>query len=200
MGALSANIRTPLLIGSIILGVLLIAMVVTGCLILNACKGSPGNFQYMVLLGAKVYDKTPSPILQDRINAAYTYLSQHEDVICIVSGGKASDTRISEAQCMYDQLIAMGIPAQRLWIEDQAINTKQNIRYCLALIEEKTGSRPDTLGVLSSDTHLLRANLLAKRQGVAAVTIPAPSAHRSSFWKHFLREIFIVWYYVLIEI
>lgn len=185
----------------ILLGILvlmLIAALITGCLILAAGKGTPGSFRYMILLGAKVEGTEPSPILQDRINVAYTYLSTHEDVICIVSGGKATDRRISEAQCMYDRLVALGIDPDRLWMEDKAINTKQNIRYSMALIEEKTGTRPDTVGVLSSDTHLLRARLLAKRQGISAITVPAPSSHRSSYLKHFLREIPVIWYYWLI--
>ena len=192
------KIPIPVIIIFCVLVLLLIAAVITGRLILSAGKGMTGQFQYMILLGAKVNGSEPSPILQDRINAAYTYLSAHEDVICIVSGGKANESRISEAKCMYDRLVAMGIEPERIWLEDQAINTKQNIRYSMVLIEDRTGSRPDSVGILSSDTHLMRAKLLAKRQGVAAITIPAPSAHRESYWKHFLREIPVVWYYWII--
>lgn len=192
------NISAPVLILLCALALILIAAIITGCLIIAAGKGTPGSFQYLILLGAKVNGTEPSPILQDRIDAAYTYLSRHENVICIVSGGKASEDRISEAQCMFDGLVALGIDPERIWLEDQAINTKQNIHYTMALIEEKTGVRPDTVGILSSDTHLLRARLLAKRQGISAITVPAPSSHRSSYLKHFLREIPVIWYYILI--
>lgn len=198
MRTLTCQVRIPLWIGVGILAVLLIAAIITGCLILHAAKGNPGQFRYMILLGAKVEGNDPSPILEDRIQAAYTYLSRHEDVICIVSGGKATENRISEAQCMYNRLTAMGIDPGRIWMEDKALNTKQNIRYSMALIEEKTGQRPEYVGILSSDTHLLRANLLARRQDVKAFTIPAASTMRSSFLKHFLREIFVIWYYALI--
>ena len=192
------KIPLSIIIIGCVLAALLIAAIITGRLILSAGKGMDGNFRYMILLGAKVTGTEPSPILQDRIDAAYRYLADHEDVICIVSGGKANENRLSEAQCMYDGLVALGIDPQRIWMEDQAINTKQNIRLSMAMIEEKTGSRPDSVGILSSDTHLLRAKLLAKRQGVSAITVPAPSTQRSSYWKHFLREIFVVWYYALI--
>ena len=192
------KLTVPWIVIICVLVILLIAAIVTGLLILRTGKGTQGSFRYMILLGAKVNGRTPSPILQDRIDAAYVYLSQHEDVICIVSGGKGTEERTSEAQCMYGQLVAKGIDPDRIWMEEQAINTKQNIRYSMALIEEKTGDRPDTVGILSSDTHLLRAELLAKRQQINAVMIPAPSTHRSSYLKHFLREIFVVWYYVLI--
>lgn len=193
-----SKIPVPLIVILCVLALLLIAAIVTGYLILSAGKGMTGNFRYMILLGAKVNGSEPSPILQDRIDAAYAYLAAHEDVICIVSGGKANADRISEAQCMFDKLTAMGIDPNRLWLEDKAVNTKQNIRYSIALIEEKTGSRPDLVGILSSDTHLLRAKLLAKRQGLSVITVPAPSTYRSSYPKHFLREIFVVWYYILI--
>ena len=179
---------------------LLIVAVITGLQILSAGKGMTGHFRYMILLGAKVNGTEPSPILEDRIQAAYTYLSKYTDVICVLSGGKASQDRISEAQCMYDRLVQAGIDPNRLWMEDQAINTKQNLRLSMALIEEKTGQRPECVGILSSDTHLLRAKLLAKRQGISPVTVPAPSTHRSSFIKHFIREIVVVWYYILIGI
>lgn len=192
------RIPIPVIILLCALALAVIAAIITGHLILAAGKGHGGNFRYMILLGAKVNGSEPSPILQDRIQAAYTYLSQHRDVICVVSGGKANDERISEAQCMYGQLVAMGIDPERLWLEEQAVNTKQNIRYSMALIEKKTGARPDTVGILSSDTHLLRAQLLAKRQHINAFTVSAPSQHRSSYLKHFLREIFVIWYYVLI--
>lgn len=193
-----SKIPVPLIVILCVLALLLIAAIITGYLILSAGKGMTGNFRYMILLGAKVNGSEPSPILQDRIDAAYAYLAAHEDVICIVSGGKANADRISEAQCMFNKLTAMGIDPNRLWLEDKAVNTKQNIRYSIALIEEKTGSRPDLVGILSSDTHLLRAKLLAKRQGLRVITVPAPSTHRSSYLKHFLREIFVVWYYWLI--
>lgn len=192
------KIPIPVVVVFFVLILLLIAAVITGRLILSAGRGMSGNFQYMILLGAKVNGHAPSPILQDRIDAAYEYLSAHPDVICIVSGGKASENRISEAKCMFDGLVAMGIDPQRIWLEDKAINTKQNIRHSMALIEEKAGARPASVGILSSDTHLLRAKLLAKRQGVSAITVPAPSSHRSSYRKHFLREIPVIWYYWII--
>ena len=192
------KLPVPVMIICSFLVVLVIAAFITGRLILSAGKGRPGDFSYMILLGAQVRGNEPSPILQDRIDAAYRYLSENKDVICILSGGKATDNRISEAQCMYDRLTAMGIDPERLWIEDQALNTKQNIRYSMAMIEEQTGQRPAAVGILSSDTHLLRAKLLARRQNVTAYTVPAPSTHRRSYLKHFLREIPVIWYYILI--
>ena len=193
-----SKIPVRLIVILCVLALLLIAAIVTGYLILSAGKGMTGNFRYMILLGAKVNGSEPSPILQDRIDAAYAYLAAHEDVICIVSCGKATDERVSEAQCMYDRLTAMGISPDRLWLEDKAINTKQNIRLSMALIEEKTGSRPTKLGVLSSEYHLFRASLFAKACGVEFVGIPAKTSRPSQAINHFMREVAGVWHYILL--
>ena len=172
---------------------------VTEGFIIHGSLGAPQESRnYLIVLGAKVNPHGPSMALRDRINAACDYLTAHPDCTAILSGGQGPDEPMTEAQCMYNELVAMGIAPERIWLEDRAVNTKQNLRYSMALIEEKTGTRPDSVGVLSSDTHLLRAKLLAKRQGIAAITVAAPSAHRSSYLKHFLREIVVVWYYALI--
>ena len=76
-----------LMILSLLLGALVLAFVVTGILIMTFSSGS-GEFDYLLVLGTTVNGTEPSPMLRDRINAAYAYLTAHEDVICVVSGGK----------------------------------------------------------------------------------------------------------------
>ena len=184
---------------TILLCIGLLVVGITECLIIHASFGDKDETcDYMLVLGAKVRNDGPSVSLMDRIKATAAYMEDHPEVIAVVSGGKGPDEPMTEAQCMYEQLVKLGVDPERIWLEDKALNTKQNIRYSMALIEEKTGQRPEYVGILSSDTHLLRANLLARRQDVKSFTIPAASTMRSSFLKHFLREIFVIWYYALI--
>ncbi len=180
------------------LAVLILAMLITGIVILGFAGGGSGEFQYLVVLGTTVNGTEPSSMLKDRIDAAYAYLVAHEDVICIVSGGKGDAENLSEAQCMFNELVALGIDPDRIWLEDQATSTLENLDFSMKLIEEKTGSRPAKVGVLSSEFHLLRANMFAKRQNVAAISIPARTSDPGTFWGYFLREILMVWYYGLI--
>ena len=152
--------------------------------------------QYLLLLGTTVNGTEPSPMLQDRINAAYSYLTAHPEVICIVSGYQ-NNADISEAQCMYNELTKLGISPDRIWLEDQASSTIENFNFSLALIEEKTGSRPDWITVLSSEFHLLRSSIFARECGVNAVYIGAETTDFPTFAYYFLREIFLVWYYAI---
>jgi uncharacterized SAM-binding protein YcdF (DUF218 family) len=134
-------------------------------------------------------------MLRDRINAAYDYLTAHPDVVCVVSGYKSGSGLISEAVCMFNELTEMGIDPGRILVEQNASSTLENLEFSLDLIEEKTGSRPDTIGILSSEFHLLRASMFATEYGVNYYTIPAKTSDFPTFLYWFAREIIMVWYY-----
>lgn len=170
-----------------------------GVLVAGASLGQPDTpCEYVVVLGAQVRAHGPSPSLQSRIDAACAYLNRHPDSIAVVSGGQGSDEPMSEAQCMFDHLTALGIPSERIWMEDRATSTWENLNFSLALIQEKTGSRPASIGLLSSEYHLFRAGLFAGECGVTAVGIPARTDSASLFVNYFLREIAGVWHYIIL--
>lgn len=175
----------------------LLASVGTGCVILLNALGSSGNVDYVVVLGTKVEGSTPSVMLSDRIRAAAKYLDSHKNVICIVSGYQAEDTEISEAQCIYNGLVELGIDPSRILLEEEATSTRENFQYSLAMIEQRDGKLPKKVAVVSSEFHLYRVKMLAKHFGVEAVTVPALSSDGETFGKYFLREIFVLWYEAL---
>lgn len=186
----------------ILTGVLCVGIVIYGiteAVIIHASLGSQNeSCEYIVVLGAKVNGTAPSLSLSDRINAAYHYLTAHPEVTAILSGGQGPDEDMSEAQCMYDQLTARGIPGDRLWLEDQATSTWENLTFSLNLIEAKTGARPEKLGILSSEYHLYRASLFAADCGVEAVGIPAATSLPTIRLNYFLREAAGVWHYMIL--
>lgn len=171
------------------------AAAITGAVIYQAALGSPDtSCRYIIVLGAGVNGTAPSLSLRDRLDATYDYLVANPDTICIVSGGQGPGEEISEAACMYNNLTGRGIDPSRIWLEDQATNTRENIANSLALIEARTGSRPTEAGIVSSEYHLYRAGLLAKEQGLTPVGIPATTSWVSLRINYFLREIVAVWY------
>ena len=184
---------------SVLLAIGLTVVGVTEAIIIHASFGDPKEqVEYMVVLGAKVNADGPSVSLWDRICGAYEYLEDHPEVTAIVSGGQGTDEPITEAECMYRELVSLGIDPKRIWIEDEATSTWENLNFTLDLIEAKTGNRPEKLGVLSSEYHLFRASLFAKRCGVAFVGIPARTSRASQMINHFMREVAGVWHYLLL--
>lgn len=178
-----------LVIGLIVVGI-------TEAIIIKASFGSPEEeVDYVVVLGAKVRPDGPSVSLQNRIDAAYDYLIRYPDTIAVVSGGQGDDEHMTEAQCMFDELVELGIDPDRLWMESEATSTWENLNFSLNLIEEKTGQRPEKLGVISSEYHLFRASQFAKACGVEFVGIPAHTSRPSQMVNHFMREVAGVWHY-----
>lgn len=176
--------------------VVLVILTVIGCFVGRACFGDPNtSCEYVVVLGAGLHGSTPSRSLRERLNAAYAYLTEHPDVICIVSGGQGPGEDMTEAQCMYNELVAMGIDGSRIWMEDKSTSTQENLRFSLDIIESRTGVRPERIGVLSSEYHLFRAGLFASDEGVEAVGVPAKTTYPILFVNYFLREIAGVCHY-----
>ena len=188
-------IRKPV---AIILVIVLVAMALTSLPILLGVESQPDTAcDYLIVLGAGVDGDTPSPILQDRINAAYEYLTKHPGTVCIATGGKGDDENLSEAQCIYDHLTRMGIDGSRIWKEDQATSTVENFRYSVQLLQEKTGGIPESVGVLSNEFHLFRASLMAEDNGLDPIYIAAPTGKAGNRIYYTVREIFVLWNYLI---
>ncbi|MCD7730580.1 MAG: YdcF family protein [Oscillospiraceae bacterium] len=124
----------------------------------------------LIVLGCRVKGEQPSLMLQNRINAAYAYLSENPDADAILSGGQGSDELISEAECMYRELVDMGIAPERLVKEDKSSNTHENLQNSLALTEN------DNIVIVTSEFHQYRAKLIAQKEGTEVSAISAKTS------------------------
>ncbi|MCE9507838.1 MAG: YdcF family protein [Alphaproteobacteria bacterium] len=59
--------------------------------------------------------------------------------LIVVSGGVATDDGRLEAHRMRDVLLARGVPAEIIMVEDKARNCGENVVYSMALLDEKKG-------------------------------------------------------------
>ncbi len=178
------------------LAVFFTVMAVTGVFIVRSSRGSEDpETDYLIVLGAGVNGRFPSLSLWERIRAAKSYLDTYPEAIAIVSGGQGSGEDITEAECMYQELIVLGISPDRIWMEDQATSTLENLQFSLDLVEDRTGERPERAAIVSSEYHLHRAGMLAKSLGLEALLVPARTSYTVLRINYYLREIFAVWYY-----
>lgn len=130
-----------------------------------ADRPADGQDCTVVVLGCQVFpDGHPSLMLRGRINAAYDYLTAHPDALCIASGGQNGSEPISEAQCIRDTLVSMGIAPERILLEDQSASTEENLAFSAALLREK-GLSTD-VAIASDNSHQLRAAIWAQRSGL----------------------------------
>lgn len=127
-------------------------------------KRTKANSKYALVLGAEVINGKPAKILTERIKAAKEFLDLYPETIAILSGGKVQDMSISEAECMENALIDMGIDKNRLILEDKSRNTVENFEFTKKILEN-LGQGSDEITIITSDTHLYRACYLAKKSG-----------------------------------
>lgn len=122
-----------------------------------------------VVLGCAVNGEKPSLMLQKRIDAAFDYLTENPQAVCILSGGKGDGENISEAQAMYNTLVEKGIAPERLYLEDDSTTTAENLRFSKEILEEN--GMGDTVVLITTDFHQFRAGLLAKNEGLTAYKV-----------------------------
>ena len=184
------------LIFSVLIGLSILAAATTGVQIALESGGRGEEAcDYLIVLGCAVNGDRPSQMLQYRIDAAYAYLKKNPNTRCIVTGGIGTDDKISEAQCMFNELTRMGIAAERIWMEERSTNTEENIRFAKALLKEKTGDVPENIGVLTGEFHLYRAKEVAEDQSMTVKTVSAKTERKGLLVNYTIREVLAVWKY-----
>lgn len=147
-------------------------VLVEGCILSGFSAREEEELDYLIVLGAQLKQSGPSRVLQMRLDKAYDYLTEHENTIVIVSGGKGFDEPDTEAEGMYQYLVKKGVNPQRIIKEDQSRNTAQNIEFSSVFFEKGKHK----VGIVSNNFHVFRAVRLAKHAGYEHVSgIAAPS-------------------------
>ena len=168
----AGHIILCILMGILGTGILL-SIIFSICMIRSACD-KPKIENTVVILGCQVRNGKPSLMLQKRLDAALTYLNQHEGVPVIVCGGQGIDESISEAQCMSEYLISHGIDESRIFQENTSESTFENLRNAKEII-----SREDWLPevtIVTDGFHQFRAANIAHSIGLKTNAISAKTS------------------------
>ena len=153
---------------------LVLFLVVEGLIFSGFSQKGRSGLDYIVVLGAQVKPGRPSKVLAMRLDTAYDYLIQNENTVAIVSGGQGSNEPESEAQCMKRYLVEKGIAPQRVIMEDQSVNTNQNLTFSAEKMSH--GKEQAAVGIVTNNFHVFRSVSIAKRLGYGEVCgIAAPS-------------------------
>ena len=167
-------------------------------------RGRPAR--WVVVLGSGLIDgDRVSPLLAGRIAAGQAAYAQRGAALMIMSGGQGPDEALPEARAMAAWATAHGTDSDRLAVEDRSRTTEENLRYTAELIARTPPPEPEIaattpssgprsphwldrlLGgpitpdpteglIVTSDYHVLRAAILARRLGVPAQASGARTA------------------------
>ena len=148
----------------------------------------------VIVLGAGVNGEEPSAALWSRIRAAEDYLETRPDIPVVLSGGQGPGEAISEAEAMRRALWSEdGAENSRLLLEEKSANTAQNFRFSKALLEEYgLDTETAVIAVVTNDFHCFRTHLIAQRQGLHIVDVPAELPWWWLTANYYVREAFAV--------
>ena len=149
----------------------------------------------LIVFGAGVNGTEPSLTLLSRLEAALEYAENRPDMPVVVTGGQGRGEDVSEARCMADWLIARGVDPGRVWMEEKAVNTEENVRYSMCLLAERGIDAKEAIAFCTSDYHMCRAVRLGySRTGSAADVVPVAAELPARYWpltlNYYVREAF----------
>ncbi len=189
-------------VGKVILtGILVIVVAVVSMaavetiFMIKAATAKPSENATVVVLGCRAYGSRPSIMLASRLDAAYEYLTEHPDAICIVSGGQGPDESMPEAECMYLYLTDKGIAPERIYQENRSTSTRENLLFSQEIIEAE-GLNPE-IAIVTNEYHEYRAGMVADALEMEHSAVPA----RTPLWlfpTYYIRELYgIIYEWVL---
>ena len=157
----------------------------------------------VVVFGAGVNGTVPSLSLKVRLQAALDYVQDKPEVLIVVSGGQGPGEDITEARCMADWLIARGVDADRILLEERSTNTEENVRFSRELLAERGIDPLSSIAYVTADYHLCRAvyltggslgRTLTYRAGTYPYVVPVAAKMPEQYWiitaNYFIREAF----------
>lgn len=130
----------------------------------------------IVVMGAAQYDGRPSPLLQARLDHAILLYEAKYAPVIVVTGGKRSGDRFTEASASKKYLRQHGVPASAILSENKGHTTWESMQGVAALMKQRT-KHPKVL-IVTDPFHSLRSQLIAGELGLTAHS----SATKTSPW------------------
>ncbi|MFZ9421557.1 MAG: YdcF family protein [Ilumatobacteraceae bacterium] len=119
----------------------------------------------IVVLGAAQYDGRPSPQLRARLDHVVRLWNMPVAPTVVVTGGKQTGDRFTEAEASRDYLVSRGLPVEVIVIESRGESTYQSLE---AVRDAARANQWRRLVLVSDPYHLKRAQLVAEELGMDA--------------------------------
>lgn len=172
---------------------------------------SLGKYNTGILLGGLVaYNKHDDEgyfnAASDRfIQTALLYKTGHINNVIIAAGnGYMTKNNFKEALFIKQRLTELGIPSEQIFTDTSSRNTLENARFSKKIIDSFHMQGPYLL--ISSATHLPRAQIVFKKAGIDATLYPCdfiskrisnnffedyvlPSSSALTLWDQYIKEI-----------
>ena len=153
----------------------------------------------VIVLGAGLKGDRVTRTLAARLDAAVSYYAKNPGVPIVVSGGQGSNETVPEASAMAKYLVSHGIPGDKIIQESRSSNTEENFAFSKAILEGIFPEKPLNVIYTTNRFHIYRAGLYAKKAGLTAEGLAAPTLPRFLIPNNYSREYFALIKYWLFK-
>ena len=154
------------------------------------------KFDHIIVLGAGLIGDKVTPLLASRINRGIAiWKKQEKPCYLIMSGGQGVDEVISEAEAMKCYAVEQGVPEEWIIMEDQSVNTEQNLQNSYGIIKERYPEN-HRAAIVTNYFHIFRAVFLARKMGYKCVGYGAKTKlyySLNAFIRDFIGYVVLTW-------
>lgn len=128
------------------------------------------NQDFIIILGSGLIKDRVPPLLASRIDRAISFYYRqskiHTPPRFVASGGQGSDESIAEAEAIRKYLLTKGIPNQQIIVENQSVNTLENMQFSKQKMDALMEGKPYSCIFVTNNFHLFRAGIYAREAGI----------------------------------
>ncbi|SDF81765.1 YdcF family protein [Pseudonocardia oroxyli] len=128
---------------------------------------------WVVVLGSGLIGDRVTPLLASRVGTGIAEFFRRGARLLVLSGGQGADEQVAEGEAMARWAVEHGAPPTAVRAETASRTTRENLLFSRELVQG-----PGL--IVTSNYHVLRAAMLARRLGVDAQAVGAPTA--GYFW------------------
>jgi uncharacterized SAM-binding protein YcdF (DUF218 family) len=138
------------------------------------------NKRYVIVLGASLSNGKPTPLLAGRIDRAVSFYKKQSKMgippKIIFSGGKGPDEPRSEAEAMAEYALEKGVSQSDILLEPNSSSTLENMKFSKRIMDSDSNGEKYSSIFVTSDFHLLRAGIHARKAGLNIIGIGSKTA------------------------
>jgi len=138
------------------------------------------DYEYVLVLGARVEDNKPSLMLKDRLDKAIEIYNKNKNIKLIVSGDSQNIEKYDEVSVMYNYLINNNVDSNNIIKDNYGISTYDSFYRMKDKLKNKK------VIVVTQKYHLYRSVFIAKGFDIEAQGI---YAEENKYYGEFAREV-----------
>lgn len=151
-----------------------IFLIIASLIIFWSNENSLQKTDYLIVLGSSLKNGNITPKLKSRLDKAIDAYKKNSSAIIIVSGGIDFSETKSEAEVMKMYLIKKGVSETSILKEENSTSTMENIVYSKKIMDSHSMKKYN-VAIVTSDFHVFRTNMLAKRNNIKCYFISSQS-------------------------